>query len=83
MSKAGLLGTVAYQLGANEPLQFALEGSIAIGGMAVAWLRDQMGLIQSSDECEAIAQQVPDTGVQSSSKALPAGRIADLEVCVP
>jgi glycerol kinase len=61
-SQAGLLATVGYQLGPDEEREYALEGSIAIAGMAVAWLRDQLGLIKSSSECEEVAAQVPDTG---------------------
>ncbi|CAL5229069.1 g12320 [Coccomyxa viridis] len=61
-SQAGLLTTMAYQLGPEEPPQYALEGSIAIAGAGVSWLRDRLGLIDSVDECEAVASSVPDTG---------------------
>jgi glycerol kinase len=56
-----LLTTVAYRLGDGPP-QYALEGSIAVAGAGVRWLRDQLGLIASADEVEALAASVPDTG---------------------
>jgi len=56
-----LLTTVAYQLG-DEPPAYALEGSIAVAGAGVRWLRDQLGFIDSADEVEALAASVPDTG---------------------
>ncbi|HEX7292680.1 MAG TPA: glycerol kinase GlpK [Conexibacter sp.] len=56
-----LLTTVAYRLGAGAP-QYALEGSIAVAGAGVRWLRDQLGFISSADEVEALAASVPDTG---------------------
>ena len=52
----------AYQLGPHEPAQYALEGSIAIAGAGLSWLRDRLGLIDSVDECEAVASSVSDTG---------------------
>ncbi len=61
-SKHGLLTTVAYQLGKDAAPVFALEGSVAIGGALVQWLRDNLGLIQSADEVEALASQVEDNG---------------------
>jgi glycerol kinase len=61
-SDAGLLTTVAHQLGPKEGPSYAIEGSIAIAGMAVAWLRDQVGLISSASECETLASKVDDTG---------------------
>jgi glycerol kinase len=60
-SKAGLLTTVAYQLGAS-PTIYALEGSIAVTGSAVQWLRDQLGIIKTASEIEALANTVSDTG---------------------
>jgi len=56
-----LLTTVAYQLGDGPPA-YALEGSIAVAGAGVRWLRDQLGFIASADEVEALAASVPDTG---------------------
>jgi glycerol kinase len=57
----GLLTTLAFQLGDAKPV-YALEGSIAIAGAAVQWLRDNLGLIRDSHEIEALAQSVPDNG---------------------
>jgi glycerol kinase len=56
-----LLTTVAYKLGDGPPA-YALEGSIAVAGAGVRWLRDQLGFIDSADEVEALAASVPDTG---------------------
>jgi glycerol kinase len=60
-SKHGLLTTVAYQLGA-EPAVYALEGSIAVTGSLVQWLRDNLGLIGSAREIEELANTVSDNG---------------------
>jgi glycerol kinase len=60
-SKHGLLTTVAYKLG-NQPVQYALEGSVAIAGALVQWLRDNLGLIQSSAEIAELAATVDDNG---------------------
>lgn len=60
-SEAGLLTTVAYQFG-DEAAVYALEGSIAVTGSAVQWLRDQLGIISGASEVETLARQVPDAG---------------------
>jgi glycerol kinase len=60
-STAGLVTTVAYQLG-QAPANYALEGSIAISGALVQWLRDNLGIIQASGDVEALAASVPDNG---------------------
>ncbi len=60
-SSHGLLSTVAYQFG-GQPVQYALEGSVAIAGALVQWLRDNLGLIASSDEVETLARSVEDNG---------------------
>jgi glycerol kinase len=60
-SAAGLLTTVAYQFG-KAPVHYALEGSIAIAGALVQWLRDNLGIIASSNEIEALAASVEDNG---------------------
>lgn len=60
-SKHGLLTTVAYQLG-NEPVHYALEGSVAITGALVQWLRDNLGIIKNSPEIEKLAKEVDDNG---------------------
>ena len=60
-SKTGLLTTVCYKLGDAAPV-YALEGSVAVTGSAVQWLRDQLGIIGSAAEVEALANTVPDNG---------------------
>ena len=60
-STNGLLTTVAYKFG-DEPAVYALEGSIAVTGSAVQWLRDQLGIISGAAESEALARQVEDNG---------------------
>lgn len=61
LSKHGLLTTVGYQFG-KEAVRYALEGSVAITGALVQWLRDNLGLIQSSAEAETLARTVNDNG---------------------
>lgn len=58
----GLLSTVAFKLGSKGPVNYALEGSIAIAGAAVQWLRDSLGIISSASESEELALQVESTG---------------------
>jgi len=60
-SKFGLLTTVAYRLG-KEPPAYALEGSIAITGALVQWIRDNFGLIEKSVDIESLARTVRDNG---------------------
>lgn len=60
-SSAGLVTTLAYQLGTHDPC-YALEGSIAVAGSLVQWLRDNFGLITESSEIEALARSVMDNG---------------------
>jgi glycerol kinase len=60
-SRCGLLTTVAFRLGA-QPAQYALEGSVAITGALVQWIRDNFGLIARSPEIEALAGTVEDNG---------------------
>ncbi|HEY3998424.1 MAG TPA: glycerol kinase GlpK [Candidatus Xenobia bacterium] len=55
-----LLSTVAWDL-AGTP-SYAVEGSVFIGGAAIQWLRDQLGIIQHADESEGLARSVPDSG---------------------
>ena len=61
LSKFGLLTTVAYKFGAR-PACYALEGSIAITGALVQWLRDNLGLIEKSSDIEVLARTVSDNG---------------------
>ena len=60
-SKSGLLTTLAYKIG-SQPAQYALEGSIAITGALVQWLRDNLGMIEKSSDVEALARTVDDNG---------------------
>ena len=60
-SQHGLLTTVAYQL-LDAPATYALEGAIAVTGAAIQWLRDQLGIIESAADSEALAATVEDTG---------------------
>ncbi len=60
-SARGLLTTVAYKMG-DEPAVYALEGSVAIAGALVQWLRDNLGMISTSAEVEALANLVEDNG---------------------
>lgn len=61
-STHGLLTTLAFKLGPNAPTNYALEGSVAIAGAAVQWLRDGLGLISSASEIEELASEVENTG---------------------
>ncbi|HTS63990.1 MAG TPA: glycerol kinase GlpK [Candidatus Acidoferrales bacterium] len=60
-SRHGLLTTVAYRFG-TEPAVYALEGSVAIAGALVQWLRDNLGLIEKSPDIETLARSVKDNG---------------------
>jgi glycerol kinase len=60
-SKNGLLTTVGYKLG-DQPVHYALEGSIAVTGSLVQWLRDNLGIISSAAEVEELAKSVEDNG---------------------
>jgi glycerol kinase len=60
-SRAGLLTTPAYQYSGQRPA-YALEGSIAVAGSLVQWLRDNLGVIDRSEDVEALADSVPDAG---------------------
>ena len=60
LSRNNLLTTVAWKIG--NTVNYALEGSIFVGGSVVQWLRDGLGIIRSSSEIEALASSVPDNG---------------------
>jgi glycerol kinase len=60
-SKSGLLTTLGYKIG-DQPAVYALEGSIAITGALVQWLRDNLGMIKTSSEIEDLAKTVDDNG---------------------
>ncbi len=59
-SKNGLLSTVCYKFG-DQPAMYALEGSVAVTGSAIQWLRDQLGIITNAAETETLASSVTDT----------------------
>ena len=61
-SERGLLTTIAWQLGQDAPVTYALEGSVFIAGAAIQWLRDGLGIIAHAAETEALAGEVDDTG---------------------
>ncbi len=61
-SEAGLLTTIAWQLGDDGPLQYALEGGAFVCGAAVQWLRDELGLIKNAADIEPLANSVVDSG---------------------
>lgn len=61
-SKQRLLTTVAWQLGSKGKLEYALEGSVFIGGAVVQWLRDGLQLVRSAQEVDLLAASVPDSG---------------------
>jgi glycerol kinase len=60
-SKSGLLTTMGYQIGGEQPV-YCLEGSIAITGALVQWFRDQLGIISEAAEIETLAASVEDNG---------------------
>jgi glycerol kinase len=60
-SKYGLITTLAYKLG-DKPAQYALEGSVAVTGALVQWMRDNLGLIQKSSDIETLARTEKDSG---------------------
>ncbi len=60
-SRSGLLTTLGYKFG-DEPAVYALEGSIAITGALVQWLRDNLGFFERASQIEALAREVEDTG---------------------
>jgi glycerol kinase len=60
-SKSNLLTTVAWRI-AGQPMQYAVEGSVFVGGAAVQWLRDGLGIIDNAPEVNTLAASVPDSG---------------------
>ncbi|XP_006907682.1 glycerol kinase 2 [Pteropus alecto] len=56
-SEHGLLTTVAYKLGREKPAFYALEGSVAIAGAVIRWLKDNLGIIETSEEVEKLAEE--------------------------
>ncbi|XP_076338426.1 glycerol kinase 3-like isoform X1 [Tachypleus tridentatus] len=60
-SQHGLLTTIAYKLGPNKPTYYALEGSVAVAGACVTWLRNNLGILNSNGDIEKLAQTVSET----------------------
>lgn len=58
-SSHGLLTTVAYQLGPHASPIYALEGSVAIAGAVIQWLKDNLGILTDVKDCETIVEQMP------------------------
>uniref|UniRef100_A0A8C5M1N2 glycerol kinase n=1 Tax=Leptobrachium leishanense TaxID=445787 RepID=A0A8C5M1N2_9ANUR len=58
MSEHGLLTTIGYKLGRDKPVCYALEGSVAIAGAVVRWLRDNLGIVKTTEEVEKLAAEV-------------------------
>lgn len=61
-SNHGLLTTVAYQLGRNKPVFYALEGSVAVAGVALQWLRDNLEILECAGDSAQIAEKVDSVG---------------------
>lgn len=61
-STHGMLTTVSYQLGPECPVTYALEGSVAVAGTAVRFLRDNLNMMKDVSETESLAQEVMTTG---------------------
>ncbi|MDR7330466.1 glycerol kinase GlpK [Corynebacterium guangdongense] len=61
LSESGLLTTVAWQVAGQAPV-YALEGSVAVGGSLIQWLRDQLGVLRTAADSETLAGQVEDSG---------------------
>jgi len=61
-SRHGLLTTTSFKLGPEEPMQYALEGAVAVAGLGISWMCDSMGIATDPTEFENLANSVPDTG---------------------
>ncbi|XP_031622466.1 glycerol kinase-like isoform X1 [Contarinia nasturtii] len=61
-SKQGLVTTVAYKMGKNQPTIYALEGSVAVGGTALLWLGNKLGILKPHENSELLASSVFSTG---------------------
>ena len=59
-SHNGLLSTIAFKLGPNEPPIYALEGSVAMAGGIVSWLKNQMNILEKPRDIEILASKVVD-----------------------
>lgn len=61
-STQGLVTTVAYKMGTDQPTIYALEGSVAVGGTALQWLGNKLGLLKPHENSELLASNVFSTG---------------------
>lgn len=61
-STHGLVTTVSYKLGPKEPPVYALEGSVAVAGNSIKWLRDNLNVLNDISETESLAEEVMTTG---------------------
>lgn len=61
-SEQGLITTVAYKMGKNQPTIYAFEGSVAVGGTALLWLSNKLGLLKPHESSELLASSVFSTG---------------------
>ena len=61
-SKNGLISTIAYKLGPNESPVYALEGSVAMAGGIVSWLKDHLNIFEKPKDIEILASKCNDTG---------------------
>ncbi|KAI8393648.1 uncharacterized protein BYT42DRAFT_14210 [Radiomyces spectabilis] len=62
ISKHGLLTSIGYQLGKDQPVHYVMEGSISVAGSAIEWLKTNMGVIGDPREMDTLASKVQDTG---------------------
>lgn len=62
LSEKGLVTTVAYKMGKDQPAYYALEGSVAVGGTALHWLGNRIGLVKPHESSEELASSVYSTG---------------------
>lgn len=58
LSSNGLVTTVAYKMGKNEPTIYALEGSVAVGGAALHWLQNRLGMLKNTEESEEVRYRI-------------------------
>lgn len=61
-SEQGLVTTIAYKMGKNQPTIYALEGSVAVGGTALQWMGNKLGIMKPHETSEMLASSVYSTG---------------------
>lgn len=62
ISQHGLLTTIGYRMGPNAPIYYALEGSVAVGGVSIRWLRDNLQILSDASDSEKVAKKASKTG---------------------